>query len=58
MSALLDLLGNQDPVTVLERTPVSIAAFLDTLQPRIVTTPEAPGKWSIRDVVQHLADQV
>jgi hypothetical protein len=56
VSALLDLLGNQDPVTVLRRTPDAIAAFVDELQPDAATTPEAPGKWSIRDVVQHLAD--
>jgi hypothetical protein len=54
--ALLDLLGNQDPVAVLGRTPAAIAEFVDNLRPDIATRPEAPGKWSIRDVVQHLAD--
>jgi hypothetical protein len=56
VSALLDLLGHQDPVAVLRSTQAAIAAFLDSLPPDIATRPEAPGKWSIRDVVQHLAD--
>ena len=56
VSALLDLLGNEDPVEVLRRGPVTLNAFLDTIPASVVTIPEAPGKWSIRDVVQHLAD--
>jgi hypothetical protein len=56
VAALLDLLGNQDPVAVLRGTPAEIVALLDTVPDAVRGKPEAPGKWSIRDVVQHLAD--
>jgi len=56
VAALLQLLGNNDPVTILRDTPVALQRFLETVPMEIVTTPEAPDKWSIRDVIQHLAD--
>ena len=56
VSALLGLLGNKDPVVVLHEMPGALQRFLETVPAAIVTSPEAPGKWSIRDVIQHLAD--
>jgi DinB superfamily len=56
VAALLGLLGDNDPVVVLRQMPVALQRFLETVPAAIVTSPEAPGKWSIRDVVQHLAD--
>ncbi len=56
VAALLQLLGDTDPVAILEKTPVDVRRFLDTVPAELITRPEAPGKWSIRDVVQHLAD--
>jgi hypothetical protein len=54
--ALLELLGSRDPLAVagelvpwLERR----VAGLDQAQLR---RPEAPGKWSVIEVIQHLAD--
>ena len=55
-AALLNLLGDNDPVTVLQETIPALQRFLSTVPALIIATPEAPGKWSIRDVVQHLAD--
>jgi hypothetical protein len=55
-AGLLDLLGDNDPVVVLRRTPAELQQFLETVPGPIVARPEAPGKWSIREVVQHLAD--
>ena len=57
VAALLGLLGDRDPVDVLRRTPDAIDRFLGAVPAAVVTTPERPGKWSIRDVVQHLARQ-
>jgi DinB superfamily len=56
VAALLDLLGDSDPVAVLRDTPAKLEQFLDTVPADIVKRPEAPGKWSIGQVVQHLAD--
>jgi len=54
--AVVALLGEQDPLAVLtaalEALPLATAG-LSTTQ---LTTPEVQGKWSIRDVVQHLVD--
>jgi hypothetical protein len=56
VAALIQLLGDKDPVRVLGDTPQALRQLLDTVPPEIATTPEEVGKWSIRDVVQHLAD--
>ena len=56
VAGLLDLLGDADPVMILRQTPASLQRFLETVPPRFVATPEAPDKWSIIEVVQHLAD--
>src|SRR5262245_17667036 len=56
VGALLALLGDQDPVTVLRDTPAALQRFLDSTPPQIVGRPEGPGKWSIGVVIQHLAD--
>src|SRR5688572_6255981 len=56
VAGLLHLLGDNDPVLVLRQTPAVLHRFLDAVAEPIVSSPEAPGKWSIREVVQHLAD--
>jgi hypothetical protein len=33
-----------------------MALFLESIPAGAATVPEAPGKWPVRDVVQHLAD--
>jgi len=56
VAGLLGLLAEQDPVRILGDTPTALRRFLDRVPAVSVVTPEGPGKWSIRDVVQHLAD--
>lgn len=55
-SAILDLLGRRDPMDVLAATPAELEEALDRLSHTQITKPEAAGKWSIRHVLQHLAD--
>ncbi|HSL22008.1 MAG TPA: DinB family protein [Vicinamibacterales bacterium] len=56
VAGLLDLLGDKDPVLVLRQTPAALEQFLAAVPAQNLTTPEAPGKWSVCEVVQHLAD--
>lgn len=56
IKALLDLLGTEDPIAVLEATPAALRRALDAFSPSSLQTPEAPGKWSAAMVMAHLAD--
>jgi hypothetical protein len=54
--ALLDLLGSQDPLAVLEAQLPWLELRTASLDPAALRRAEAPGKWSVIEVVQHLAD--
>ena len=54
--ALLDLLGDRDPLEVLAELDGWLDRRLDGVPDAALRRPEAPGKWSAAEVVQHLAD--
>ena len=54
--AVLGLLGDRDPFEVLDELPAELDRLLAGLSDEEVRRPEAPGKWSINEVIQHLAD--
>ena len=54
--ALLDLLGSQDPLAVLEALVPWLERRTAGLDAAALRRAEAPGKWSVIDVIQHLAD--
>lgn len=54
--AVLALLGDQKPVDVLRATPAAAARAVATLTPEQLKTAEMPGKWSVAQVLRHLAD--
>jgi uncharacterized damage-inducible protein DinB len=56
VGSVLDLLGNRDPVAILEELPAAVSRAITGLSDRALRQPEGPGKWSIVEVVQHLAD--
>ena len=55
-ASLLKLLSDRDPLEVMRETPQKLSAVLKDVARDRLGVPEAPGKWSIREVVQHLAD--
>jgi uncharacterized damage-inducible protein DinB len=52
----LALLGDRDPLGVMAETPLWLTEHLDPLEASILDVPEAEGKWSITQVLAHLAD--
>ena len=56
IAAVLELLGDEDPMVVLESTVSWCSECTRALTPRQLAAPEAEGKWSIAAVLQHLAD--
>lgn len=56
VSAILELLGDQDPLAVLRATAGRLAHVVATTTPDVLARPEAPGKWSMGEVLAHLAD--
>ncbi len=55
-TAILGLLGDRDPMDVLRQTPQLLSQRLRDVPGDRLRKPEAPGKWSVIQVVQHLAD--
>jgi len=55
-AAILDLLGSREPMDVLTRTADALRSAIAGLSDAQLSQPEAPDKWSMRQVVQHLAD--
>jgi hypothetical protein len=54
--ALLDLLGSREPLDVLGEMVPWLTTRLRGVAEPILRQPEAPGKWSVVEVIQHLAD--
>jgi hypothetical protein len=54
--AILDLLAGNDPLAVLRHTPPAVAHAIAGLTREQLRVPEALEKWSIVQVLQHLAD--
>ncbi len=56
VAALFATLGSRDPFDVLGAMPADLRQAVAGLSAAQEATPERPGKWSVRQVVQHLAD--
>lgn len=55
-AAILAALGARDPLHVLRETPAALRLTIAGRTSEQLGRPEAPGKWSVRQVIQHLAD--
>jgi hypothetical protein len=49
-------LKKRDPLAVAAATPAKIVSMIRGLTPRQVARRPAPGKWSIQEIISHLAD--
>lgn len=56
VAAILELLGDQDPIAVLRETTNQLDRFVQTTPRHVLARPEAPDKWSMGQVLAHLAD--
>lgn len=54
--ALLDLLGDRDPLEIAAEQLPWLERRTAGLHDATLRRPEAPGKWSVIEVIQHLAD--
>jgi DinB superfamily len=55
-AGLLARLGTRDMLEVLGSTGAALRGLVDGVDDATLRKPEAPGKWAMIDVVQHLAD--
>jgi uncharacterized damage-inducible protein DinB len=54
--AMMKFLGDREPLEVFASAPGEVRKAVAGLSAKLAHTPEAPGKWSVAAVVQHLAD--
>ena len=53
---ILATLGDRESVHVLQETPVKLAELVKELPTAALTRPPEPGKWSVAEILAHLAD--
>ena len=56
VTALLELLGDREPMDVLRAMPSALSRAIEGLSAEQLRQPEQAGKWSINQILQHLAD--
>jgi uncharacterized damage-inducible protein DinB len=56
MNPYASFLNGRDALDVLRTTPSELQSLIAGLTPEAMDTPPAPGKWSVREILAHLAD--
>lgn len=56
MNPYASYLDGRDPIDILRATPGELQRLLDGVSPAQMDQPTAPGKWSLREILAHLAD--
>lgn len=56
VARMLALIGEQDPLQVQQETPGKLATLVSSLTEQQVTMRPAPDKWSVTEILAHLAD--
>ena len=55
-TTLKDLVGDEDPLTILADTPARVRALITGVDPAVLRQRPRPDKWSIAEIIAHLAD--
>lgn len=53
---LRGFIGSKDPMQSLRETPAVLKQLVEAASDELTRTPPAPGRWSIREIMAHLAD--
>jgi uncharacterized damage-inducible protein DinB len=53
---ILSILGEHDPIEVLQHTPLRLEELLQGFTPADHSLSYGPAKWSVREILAHLAD--
>ena len=56
MNPYAPYLDGRDTLDIMAATPSALQSLVAGLTPGQIDTPSAPGKWSVREVLAHLAD--
>ena len=56
VKAMIDIVGDRDPIEMLEGAVAILRDELASIPDGKLSVPEAEGKWSIHDVIRHLAE--
>ena len=56
MNPYAAFLEGRDPFTVIAETPAALEQLIRGRDAKALDTPPAPGKWSVRQILIHLAD--
>ncbi len=56
MNPYAKYLGGRDAVEIIRATPAELQQLIAGLAPEQMDQPTAPGKWSLREILAHLAD--
>lgn len=56
MNPYASWLGDRDPLEVIRATPARTESLITQNGTGTLNRPPAPGKWSVRDILSHLAD--
>jgi len=56
MNPYASFLGDRDPIQVIAATAKQLSSLMETIGPERAEQAPAPGKWSAREILCHLAD--